>query len=325
MESIEPKRISPKEAFLYLLMIGTLYASVVSFLTLLFQYVNIYVPDILDYYSTESALGNLRWAVAMLSVLFPVFVWVSWLLYRESVADMAKLSGRFRKWLLYLTIFISGIVIMSDLVSLIYNFLDGDLTTRFILKSLSVLVVAAAVFGYYLWEIRRKEALAPKKMTYFIYAVVALVTVGIVVGFFVAGSPFAKRAERLDERRISDLQIIQGNIVNFYQRKGVLPENLNALRDDISGFVTPADPESSPYEYSITDKLSFRLCATFSKKGDSAYQDRGMMARPTIYGAPYGGMENWDHDMGHQCFDRTIDPQIYPKDQGVGPVKSGHI
>ncbi|MBI5742330.1 MAG: hypothetical protein HZA25_00635 [Candidatus Niyogibacteria bacterium] len=309
------QKISPREVFLQILMIGTLYFSVGSLLTLIFQYINIYIPDVLEQYAREGALSGIRSAVAMLTIIFPIFLGVSWMLNRDIVLDPAKLSGRFRKWLLYLTVFLAAIIIIGDLVSLIYNFLEGDLTWRFILKSLSVLLVASAVFGYYLFEIRRAAAVLPQKVRYFVWSVSVLVAVAVLGGFFTVGSPFEKRLTKLDERRISDLQNIQWSIINYYQKKEIVPEKLSDLRDDISGFIPPIDPENgSPYEYRATGKLSFELCANFVTENQNSAAIRNEMAPAKSYypaGAD-GTMENWRHGAGRFCFQRTIDSQLYP-------------
>jgi len=43
----------------------------------------------------------------------------------------------------------AALVVIGDLVALVYNFMGGDLTARFVLKVGAILVVAGAVFGYY--------------------------------------------------------------------------------------------------------------------------------------------------------------------------------
>ena len=43
------------------------------------------------------------------------------------------------------------------MVALVYSLLGGELTVRFLLKALVVLVIAGTIFAYYLWEITRDE------------------------------------------------------------------------------------------------------------------------------------------------------------------------
>ena len=62
---------------------------------------------------------------------------------------------RIRKWLIYLTLFLSALVLIGDLVVLVNGLLQGELTTAFILKVVSVFVVIGGIFLYYLWDVRR--------------------------------------------------------------------------------------------------------------------------------------------------------------------------
>jgi len=119
--------------------------------------------------------------------------------------------------------------------------------------------------------------------------------------------------KRFDERRVNDLQNIQYQIVNFYQRKGELPNNLDELKDPIAGFNIPLDPDSAvPYGYEKVADLNFKLCADFSLESGAQIDSKGM-SRPTpINSEVFPLNENWWHSSGRQCFDRKIDKDLYP-------------
>src|SRR3989344_4983040 len=135
---------TPRDVFLYLLSIITLIASAISFGVLVFQYINIYFPDIItDYYVSASAyFSQIRQALATLIVIFPVYVWVSRFLKKDVEANSEKRELKIRKWLLYFTVFAAALVIIGDLVALINTFLNGELTTRFILNVLAIIFIA---------------------------------------------------------------------------------------------------------------------------------------------------------------------------------------
>jgi len=142
---------TPKDVFYHLLSIVTLYMSAISFITLLLQLINTWFPDPLDYgYGVD---GVIRWSAAILIVAFPVYLLMMWLINKDIAAEPARREIRVRKWLGYLTLFIAAITAIIDVGTLIYNLLGGELTTRFILKVLVVLAVAATVFFYYLREL----------------------------------------------------------------------------------------------------------------------------------------------------------------------------
>jgi len=158
-----PKRkpyLSAREAFMYLLMFLTLYISAFSFGTILFQTINIYLPDALLYpygYYYDGARQMIRWSTAALLIAYPLFLWISYILNKAMSKDMSKRASKIRKWLTYITLFIAAGVIIGDLIGLVYNFLGGELTLRFILKVLVVGAIAGAIFGYYLWDLRKEE------------------------------------------------------------------------------------------------------------------------------------------------------------------------
>src|SRR3989344_356135 len=144
----------PRDVFLYLLSVVTLVASAISFGILVFQYINVYFPDLLtDYYfSPSSYYGSIRQALAALIVIFPVYIWVSRFLKKDINENPEKRDLKIRKWLLYFTLFVAAIAIIIDLIVLLNNFLEGELTLRFILKVISILFIASSVFYYYLNE-----------------------------------------------------------------------------------------------------------------------------------------------------------------------------
>lgn len=298
---------TPKDVFLHLFNIITFYLTIIGFITLYIQYINAVFPDALNYYF-QSVANSVRIASSILFVSVPAYLLSAWLLSKDLMSAPEKRDLKLRKWLLYFTLFISAITIIIDLITFIYNFLSGELTVQFFLKILVVLLIAGAVFGYYIWELKREDmaSKAPKILA-IILAIVTVVSIG--AGFFIIGSPATQRNRRFDEQRVSDLQILQGQVVNHWTQKGVIPEKLSDLQDSISGFVVPADPETgAPYEYKTVDKLKFELCANFKTVGpvDFYNQPKSLIYAPND---PYS--QNWAHKAEKTCFNRTIDPELY--------------
>jgi len=60
----------------------------------------------------------------------------------------------------YFTLFICAAVVIGVLAGLVYNFLGGELTTRFVLKSITAATIAAGIFGHYLRDMRMEPAQA---------------------------------------------------------------------------------------------------------------------------------------------------------------------
>lgn len=148
-------KISPKLTFMHLLSMLTLYVSAISFLTIIYQIVNIALPDavLLDSYRDESYFRDtLRSAISFFIIMFPVYIWTLKHLrsFYKKEPSLAKISAR--KFLVYLTMFAAGVTILFSLVFLTNSLLDGELTLNFGLKLLAVLFVTGSVFGYYSHE-----------------------------------------------------------------------------------------------------------------------------------------------------------------------------
>ena len=314
MENTTTKHSAPKDVFLYLLNILTFYLSIIGFIMLYIQYISALFPDPLNFYYTAIANG-VRVATSIFIVAVPVFILTSWLLAKDLKSNPEKREGRLRKWLIYLTLFISSVTIIVNLIIFVYNFMSGELTIQFFLKILTILLVASAVFGYYIWELRRKDNGTSKIPKILAWAISVVVVASIVAGFFIIGAPSEQRARRFDEQRVGALQVLQDQIVNYWVQKENLPSDLNSLEDSISGFMVPKDPDSdASYEYAITSTLSFKLCAEFktsSKDSSSMVSKRGYYTYPAYPYPTDSFQQNWDHAAERTCFERTIDPELY--------------
>lgn len=293
-------RTSAKDFFFYIGAIISLYISIGSFINLWFEIINNAFPDRLDRYIDPYSF-SLRLSVASLVVLYPVYLMLIRMIRKDAERYPEKRELGIKKFLVYLTLFLAGATIIIDLITLINSFLGGDLTVRFILKAVVVLVVALIVFGYYLYDLRAGTAVKIGILRGFRYGTLGIVLVSVVGSFFVIGSPFDQRNRRFDERRINDLSNIQWQIINYWQTRGILPSKLSYLEDSISGYKVPTDPVSQePYLYDLSfdEQNTFKLCANFEAQSPSKTY--------------YAENENWNHEIGQTCFKRTIDPLLYP-------------
>jgi len=304
---------TPKDVFLHLFNILTFYISVIAFITLFVQYINALFPDPLNFYYTAMA-NAVRWSTSILVIAVPIYLLTSWMLAKDLVSNKKKRELKLRKWLVYFTLFISSATIVIDLITFVYNFLSGELTIQFFLKIFVVLFVAAAVFGYYIYDLRRKDmrSKTPKILAW----VLSFVVLGsIVAGFFIIGTPAVQRERRFDERRVENLQILQSRIINYWMQKELLPQNLDALEDSISGFIVPKDPKSGlPYEYNIINSLSFELCAIFKTSSD----DFGVVSNKVRFISLYDSFQqNWSYRADRTCFQRIIDPDLHKPERNI--------
>ena len=148
-----------RDAFQHLVAFLTLHISAIGAGTLLFQFVNLAIPDSLRNASWNKTdiYPALRGAAACLIIAFPIYLWMTRLLYRAYQADPERRSSPVRKWLTYLTLFAGSAIVICYLIVLVYGFLEGELSVPFLLKVVIVLGITGAIFGYYMPGLRKEE------------------------------------------------------------------------------------------------------------------------------------------------------------------------
>lgn len=312
--------------FLSLGVLVSLVTSVVSFLNLVFAVLEKKIPDVLNsfyqYGYNSYSFENARSALATLLIAFPVLCVLTYFWNKKKEKDLLEYDKVVKNWMVYVLIFLAVLVVLIDLIVLVRYFVSGEITLRFVLKVLSVLLVAKIVVFIFLPEVLEIKFKKILQKGASIFSIVFFVFI-IVFSFSVIGSPKTQRNLRIDERRVSDLQSIQWQVISYWQQKEKLPENLKDLSSPLSGFYLPVDPEFQKgrvYEYNKKGDLSFELCAEFSLPMPQGWQEMGgrevlpMYDKDIAVSSPaVSGMnDSWDHEVGRTCFDRTIDKDMYP-------------
>ncbi len=308
---------TPKDFFLHLGATIALYASAIALINLAFGSINRALPDALSNYFNANSIV---WPISMLIVLIPVLYVIEWLIGRDISKTIEKKDIWIRKWRIYLTLFLTGATIAGDFITLISTYLNGEISSRFIFKVLIVLVVSAVIFAYYLLE-RMDGTLRGKKWKIILaWLGIILVSVGIISGFIIVGSPATQRAQKFDDQRINDLTNIQWQIINYWQNTGKLPQTLDILNDPVGNYLLPKDPDTRvSYEYSMKGTNSFELCANFSLVAQNLQGSNIELTSYPVKPISVGinnvnnvNNANWSHSSGRVCFNRTIDPELYP-------------
>ncbi len=150
--------LSARDAFQYLVLFTTLYLSAWHLGSLLFDLIEVALPDPADpQYRVQGLARSMRWSVATLLVAFPVFAFTAHRVGREVARDASRRLSAVRRWLTYLTLFVAAAVLVGDLVTLVYSALGGELSLRFVLKVLVAGAIAGTVFAWYLADLRGEE------------------------------------------------------------------------------------------------------------------------------------------------------------------------
>ncbi|MBP9751221.1 MAG: hypothetical protein KBC95_05245 [Candidatus Peribacteraceae bacterium] len=295
-----------REAFLHLLSFACLYIGLGSLIFLYFNCLEWLFPDPAFDYNTyvDNDWSGLRWQMAMVIVTFPIFIWISKIIANDIRQHPEKNRSGLRRWLTYLTLFLTALVLIGDGVTLVWYMLEGELTIRFILKVLIVLALAGDTFLYYLGSLRPgandRQIAGMRRGRWLELKAWIFVLVAIVWGFALVGNPLTQRERRLDEQRVSDLQSIVNELstqVRGPQRDATtaptllkpVPATLQAIVD-AAVYTRPriVDPETNePYGYTVKDADTVELCADFAEARDREYDI------------------SWDHPAGRHCY--TID------------------
>jgi hypothetical protein len=233
-----------------------------------------------------------------------------------------------RAWLTYVTLMFAAAALIGDLVAVVYQFLEGGLTTRFAAKAGVVGLISAAILLNYSRDAERTSGgvdLAGQAL-----AVLTTLVVIALVGwaFSVVRSPAAARERVSDETRVTNLiamtRLADCHLTYFGALTADFPAMQSALTDlggrqPIGGGCAepyPYDPSTgAEYRYRVIDADTYELCATFEggwPEGDGA----GEPARRTVSG--YYSAANEQRTLilpeaaGEKCF--TIDAVRFESD-----------
>jgi len=279
----------------------SLYLSLSFLIALVFGIITILYPDPANgSYEVVSAESTVRLGIAMVIVFFPAYLILTRTVNKLRRTDTGAYIG-ITKWLIYLSLLAGGLALLGDLVAVVMNFLDGELTLRFVLEAATVFIVVGAAFYYYFLDAKGYWMQHESRSVQFGAATVVVVLVAIVTGFMHIQMPTAVREQKLDTQAVSDLQTIQWRVQDYYATNKKLPDTLDALG-------TPALPTApagrGAYTYKVTSD-GFSLCATFAQEskatdyvGSAPVMEKGLIRNG----------DNWQHGTGEVCFNRILNP-----------------
>ncbi|MFC5861571.1 DUF5671 domain-containing protein [Acidicapsa dinghuensis] len=287
-----PLRASPaagaKDAFLYLLAFSTLATWTIASGSLAFRLIERWFHDPLfsepyQQYQTY----EITWSLAAILIAYPLYMLITRTILREAAVDPDKLDSSIRKWLTYMALVIAASIFMGDLITALAFLLRGELTSRFVAKSIVVLLLSGGVFYYYFGGLRKTEPSEISANRDRLMAVISAVAVTIIaiLGFMQLGTPRVQREIRADSQRVTQLYYLTGQIRNYWNVHGSqLPSSLG----DVPG-AHQFDPVThAQYEYIPGIGSQYQLCAVFT----AAKQNQ----------EPYNNSGVWDHSAGHACF-----------------------
>jgi uncharacterized membrane protein YidH (DUF202 family) len=294
---------SARDGFLYLLSFATLATWTTALGAMIFDFINRWLPDAVSRSNVFNLRSTLSWEMARLAVAFPIYLLVTRLTLREAIGHPERLDSGVRKWLTYLALLGTAGTMICDLIWFLDYLLGGEITLRFVLKSITVLIIAAAIFSYYLgslkWNSKTNASRAKFQTLLFGGGSAIAVIVTFCIGIAVAGTPAQQRQVEADEKRVQDLHALAAGIRAWHDQAPVLhpnatiPASLPQLARDGRFPVTRiSDPETHvTYEFHPRGGTRYELCANFSS---NAPDDR---STPLGYHSDF-----WRYGKGQTCF-----------------------
>ena len=293
---------SPREAFFHLTLFTSLYIWTWALGALLFQFTNIAFP--LPSESANDFFGEIRAATASIVAAFPVFLLMQHIIRREMEKDPGLGISPIRRWLTYLTLFVAVAILLTDLIFLVLRLLEGDLTSRFLLKAVITGSLAGGVVLHYLKELRVGESekssvpcfLSPVQLKGLL---IGLIGISVAGAIYVSGGPVKARYLAQDQQRVKDLRSIYYDVDRFYQSEGRLPTELDELDKSPATFIDNKKDlmTGKPYGYAVVDGNTFQLSSDFhlpSPKRESSQGSR------SYYKASDDSF--WNHGAGNHTF-----------------------
>lgn len=294
------KHDSAKYAFFYLLSLVSLVFMSISVGIIVFQIINKEIVDIINDYVVSYNDGAMKFAISAIIVSTPIYYLTSRQIYKNLFrGDLDKEAG-VRKWLTYFILLVSIVVMIGFLIATINSFLGGDLTTKFILKTLTALIISGTVFSFYLYDIRREEVQDKKDKVIKLYAWISLLVVVVVfvLSWFFVDSPATTRNKKIDQEIINDFYEINSAVVNYYTLNEAMPADLNTLLNSTDAYRLSTQAVKNPssdqyYDYQLTADDEYKICADFLTSTLDDNSDR------------YSPMD-YRHDKGYQCFSQKV-------------------
>jgi hypothetical protein len=290
-----------KFAFFYLLSLVALIFTALATGMVIFQIINKKVIDLLTLAPGGFEQGALKFAISAIIIAAPIYFVMMWLINKNLlVGELDKESG-IRKWLTYFILLIAAVVMIGWLIGTINSFLNGELSLKFILKSLTSILISAVVFSYYLYDIKRGEVNKNNNIIrVYCYGSMAVVLTALIASFFFIDSPTTVRLQKYDQVIVNQFSQIDSAINAYYGENKKLPENLDALLNGGSTYYLIGDDLTDPatgkfFEFKVSSKDAYELCATFRTENKSSLKDKSFYVDT-----------RWLHDTGYQCLKQRI-------------------
>lgn len=297
----------PKLFVMQLGSIVAVYVTVISLLLLSFNLIDLMIPDSLNsYWSIRDAGMDARAAIAFLLVAMPTYIILNRMVHDPKTYTAKEHYAPLMRWLIYLSLFVGSVVLLAYAVGVIMQFLNGELTLRFVSKSVVAIFLIGSTMTYYMYDAKGYWNEHKAKAQQVEYGVIGVVVAIILFSFTLIESPAAVREMSIDQQQVNDLREIEWRIEEMIQANNTVPDSIAQLYPD--GLAPDAPAGREPYSVGFTD-TSYALCASFAYPDPEAQDNPRPLPPRTSPGVityqiiNYG---NWRYEAGRHCFERTV-------------------
>ncbi|WP_417449871.1 DUF5671 domain-containing protein [Kordiimonas sp.] len=153
--------LNARDTVFYLSLFGALYLACWGVIMLAFNILDLVIHDVAEPGNSNYIEGKIRYWTAWSIVFVPAYLVLAFKAEKRGKGSLAAPMSGARQWLTYLTLFFAGLTALGDVVAVLYHFLGGMATSRFLLKVMVVAFVSGSVLTYYFRSIRQAEAQEP--------------------------------------------------------------------------------------------------------------------------------------------------------------------
>lgn len=266
---------------------------------IVFQIINKHIVDVLNQYRGRFSSDQLKFAISALIISAPIFYFTTRQIFKSLFSGALDKDSQIRKWLTYLILLISSVVMTGWFIAVVNSFLDGELTLKFILKALTAVGIAAIIFTFYLYDIKRENVAGVKDnvIKIYFYGSLVLIIAVFVGAFFIIESPGETRDRKIDDEVLRKLNRLDSSVRSYYIENEKLPVDFDELMTEFI-YLDDEDFENSAtgerFEYTAKEAKIYEICASF----------RVPSRDPDVYMDAYS--KEWKHGEGRQCFERKI-------------------
>lgn len=139
--------VSAREALVYGLLFLLLIFICWHVVMLGFQVIDSTLPGLADRYPPSPSA--LRWNMAALIPAVPLFLWLNRRVARDTAQDAGRRRSLVRRWFAAVTLLLASLALLGDLVAVIYALLNGELTARFLAKTLLIAMIGGLAFAWW--------------------------------------------------------------------------------------------------------------------------------------------------------------------------------